>query len=108
MVSDLRNFSPKNKQLDSDVPTALAYMDYMGCSGTEVANICTAWQPNYKLSWNGLGITDGYPRFGTGEFGITAGIIEARSSRAVDFQPIMLQGALTLVAGFTSTILTIF
>ena len=97
-----------NKITDPAYPEALEYMDYMGCSGTEVAKLCMAWQPNYVLSWNGFGITDGYPRFGTGEFGITAGIIDSKSSKAVDFQPIMLQGALTLVAGCTATILTLF
>ena len=65
-------------------------MDFMGCSGSQQAQICMAWQPNWETSWNGYGVSDGYPRFGTKELGISAGVINAKSASVIEFREMML------------------
>ena len=107
LAKDLKYFDPVDKF--SEPQTALEYMDFFGCSGNEEANVCLAWQPNWKFSWNGYGQDDAYPRFGTKETGILAGIVDASSSSPINFKEISLQGGLTLVAaGIATTILTLF
>lgn len=44
MVSDLGNFEAIERE---DHTKALEYMDYMGCSGSNRAFVCMAWQPNW-------------------------------------------------------------
>ena len=70
-----------------DNSIALEYMDFMGCSGSDSAFQCFAWQPDWRPSWNDFGISDGYPRFGT-EGRVTIGTISARSAAAVKMQEI--------------------
>ena len=96
VASDLNGtYRPVPKQ---DNSIALEYMDFMGCSGSDTAFQCFAWQPDWRPSWNDFGISDGYPRFGT-EGRVTVGTISAKSAARVDMKEIQLQGAMTLAAG---------
>ena len=108
MASDLRYFEPLNTDFDDVNPDSLEYMDYMGCAGSDDLKRCYAWQPNYELSWNGYGVGDGYPRFGANEEGITAAFISKTNRRAIEFEDVVLQSALTLAAGCTVGILSLF
>ena len=80
----------------------------MGCSGSEQAQICMAWQPNWVTSWNGYGVSDGYPRFGTSELDITAGVIDSGRGAQILMKDIVLQGAITLALGCTATLVSLF
>ena len=106
LAANLGGFIPVDKKSEPQV--ALEYMDFMGCSGSKQAQICMAWQPNWVKSWNGYGISDGYPRFGSEELGVTAGAIDARSSERIQFREIMLQGAMGLALGCAATLVALF
>ena len=88
LAANMSDFLPVDKTAEPAV--ALEYMDFMGCSGSKEAQICMAWQPNWVESWNGYGMSDGYPRFGSDELGVTAGVINARNADRIDFRGIML------------------
>ena len=78
-------------------------MDYFGCS-THRANDfdCIAWQPDYDSQ------TQGYPRFGTHEKHIYAGVIDVTSGEPMDVHHVMLKGATSLVTGLVSAYLLAF
>ena len=69
-------------------------MDQYNCEST--ANnefVCTAYQPD----WEGDQESDGYPRFGTISFGITAGVIDVSSTDAISWGEIRLMGSVSLL-----------
>ena len=67
--------------------------------------VCTAYQPDYKNDNE----SDGYPRFGTVDFTIQAGLIDVSLTSAVAWDQIMLKNAVTLAAvGVAATAMLAF
>ena len=81
-------------------------MHVYGCEDTiGVTFTCSAWQPDW---WQEGAISDGYPRFGTKDITIKAGIIDVSSEKQATFNPVLLKDAVNLAVGCVTMLAAVF